>query len=99
MIGNEILRVTSVVELAIVKQSISVGVHIQEVCNQYWPSSGSQSYGEFTVELLGEERLQGFVLRTVSVQNAKVSLRGWLDMQLVTDRCPVFPCSLVRHSR
>ena len=87
------------VVLSSVRQSISVGVHIQEVCYQYWPSSGSQSYGEFTVELLGEERLQGFVLRTVSIQNAKVSSRGWLDMQFVTDRCPVFHCSLVRHSR
>ena len=57
---------------------------IQEVCYQYWPSSGSQRYGEFTVELLGEERLQGFVLRTVSVQDTKVSPRGWLETQPVT---------------
>ena len=46
---------------------------IQEVCYQYWPSIGLQRFGEFTVELLGEERLQGFVLRTVSVEDAKVS--------------------------
>ena len=61
-----------------------VYLHIQEVCYQYWPSSGSQRYGEFTVELLGEERLQGFVLRTLSVQDAKVSSIGWLEKQPVT---------------
>ena len=46
---------------------------IQEVCYQYWPSSGSQRFGEFTVEILGEEELQGFVLKMLSVQHAKVS--------------------------
>ena len=46
---------------------------IQEVCYQYWPSIGLQRFGEFTVELLGEKRLQGFVLKTVSVEDAKVS--------------------------
>jgi len=43
------------------------------VCYQYWPSTGSQRFGEFTVELLGEERLQAFVLRTLSVEDSKVS--------------------------
>ena len=47
---------------------------IQEVCCQYWPSSGSVEVGEFTVELLQEEELQGFVLRTLSVQHSHVSL-------------------------
>ena len=46
--------------------------HIQEVCYQYWPSSGSTVYGEYTVELLKEEKLEGFVLRTLSV-HTKVS--------------------------
>ena len=31
-------------------------VYVQEVCYQYWPSSGSQTYGEFTVELVGEDK-------------------------------------------
>ena len=46
---------------------------IKEVCYQYLPSSGSRRFGKFTVEILGEEALQGFVLRTLSVQHAKVS--------------------------
>ena len=46
--------------------------HIQEVCYQYWPGSGSAVYGEYTVELLNEEKLEGFVLRTLSV-HTKVS--------------------------
>ena len=47
--------------------------NLQEVCYQYWPSSGSQIFGEFEVEVLGEERLQGFVLRTLSVMHSMVS--------------------------
>ena len=47
---------------------------IQEVCCQYWPSSGSVEVGELTVELLLEEELQGFVLRTLSVHHSDVSL-------------------------
>jgi len=43
------------------------------VCFQYWPSSGTQKCGEFKVEFLGEERLQGFVLRTFNIQYSKVS--------------------------
>jgi len=30
-------------------------------------------FGEFKVELLREKRLQGFVMRTVSVEDSKVS--------------------------
>jgi len=48
-------------------------IPIQEVCYKYWPSTGSQRFGELTVELLGEERLQGFVLRTLGVEDSKVS--------------------------
>ena len=48
-------------------------LHIQEVCYQYWPSTGSRRFGKLTVELLGEERLQGFVVRTMSVEDSKVS--------------------------
>ena len=48
---------------------------IKEVCYQYWPNTctGSQMFGEFKVEVLGEERLQGFVMRSVSVEDSKVS--------------------------
>ncbi|CAI8053567.1 Receptor-type tyrosine-protein phosphatase alpha, partial [Geodia barretti] len=43
----------------------------EEVCYQYWPEKRTQSYGEFSVELLNEERKRGFLLRTLSVQEAK----------------------------
>ena len=46
---------------------------IQEVCHQYWPSGGTKRFGEYTVELLGEEKLEGFVVRTLSVLEPKVS--------------------------
>ena len=30
----------------------------KEVCYQYWPSSGYKQYGEYSVDLLGEEELE-----------------------------------------
>ena len=44
----------------------------QEASAQYWPSSGIYQYGEYTVELLGEEPLQGFIIRNLSVMDIKV---------------------------
>ena len=56
--------------------SLCASLPLQEVCYQYWPTSGSHTYGEFTVEILGEEKLQGFAMRTFGVFNAKVSLHS-----------------------
>ena len=47
---------------------------LQEVCYQYWPSGESQMFGEFTVQLLGQEDQTGFVLRNFTVTNSKVWL-------------------------
>ena len=44
----------------------------QEVCYQYWPGQRAQSYGEFKVELINEDKYNGYVLRTFSLQQAKV---------------------------
>ena len=44
----------------------------QEASAQYWPSSGIAKYGGYTVDLLGEEPLQGFTIRTLSVMDSKV---------------------------
>ena len=44
----------------------------QEASAQYWPDSGIAHYGEFTVDLLGEEPLEGFTIRKLSVMNTKV---------------------------
>jgi protein tyrosine phosphatase len=43
----------------------------KEVCYQYWPSSGSLTYGEFTVELVGEKSQTSSVVRTLSLLNTK----------------------------
>ena len=48
----------------------------QEASAQYWPDSGIAHYGEFAVDLLGEEKLQGFVIRNLSVMDTKV----WEDI-------------------
>ena len=45
---------------------------LQEICYQYWPSSGSQTFGEFKVDLLGEEMMDGSVLKTFSVTHSEV---------------------------
>ena len=45
----------------------------QEVCYQYWPGQRTQSYGEFRIELISEESGNGYIMRTFSVQQAKVS--------------------------
>ena len=62
---------------------------VQETCYQYWPPIGSQTFGEFTVELLQEERLSGFSIRSYGVYNEKVGLLSlpvlqfyvWLPLQ------------------
>ncbi len=47
----------------------------EEACSQYWPESGSDiSFGEFTVNNLGEETNNGFIMRQLSVLNTKVCM-------------------------
>ncbi|XP_064386414.1 uncharacterized protein LOC135334960 isoform X1 [Halichondria panicea] len=44
----------------------------KEACSQYWPESGNAtSFGEFTIDNLGEEVNTGFVMRQLSVLNKK----------------------------
>ena len=45
----------------------------QEASAQYWPDSGIEHYGEFAVDLLGEEILEGFTIRKISITHNKVS--------------------------
>ena len=45
----------------------------QEASAQYWPNSGVAEYGGYAVDLLGEEPLQGFTIRTLSVMDKKVA--------------------------
>ena len=47
----------------------------QEASAQYWPDSGIVHYGEFAVDLLGEEKLEGFIIRNLSVLDTKVRAR------------------------
>ena len=44
----------------------------QEASAQYWPSSGTYQYGEYSIELVGEEPLEGFIIRNLSVTDIKV---------------------------
>ena len=44
----------------------------QEASAQYWPDSGIAHYGEFAVDLLGEQPLEGFTIRKLSITHNKV---------------------------
>ena len=44
----------------------------QEASAKYWPDSGLAQYGEYTVELQSEERLNGFTIRELSIQDSVV---------------------------
>ena len=44
----------------------------QEASAQYWPDSGIVHFGEFAVDLLEEEKVQGFIIRCLSVMDTKV---------------------------
>jgi protein tyrosine phosphatase len=46
----------------------------QEASTQYWPDSGTAHYGEFAVDLLGEEKLEGFTVRSLSITDTKANI-------------------------
>lgn len=63
----------------------------QEKCAQYWPSDGSVSYGDITVELKKEEECESYTVRDLLVTNTRVrvwpspcgklwALLGWLSL-------------------
>ena len=49
------------------------GLFLQEVCSQYWPETGGvTTFGEYTIDNLGEESFPGFTVRQLSVLDKKV---------------------------
>ena len=48
-------------------------LNFQEVCYQYWPSQDTRIFGDYTVALLNEEKLEGFVVRTINITHSVVS--------------------------
>ena len=54
-------------------------MYSQKVCYQYWPSSGYKQYGEYSVDLLGEEELEGHILRRLNITHLKVQLGNESD--------------------
>lgn len=49
----------------------------QEKCAQYWPSDGSVSYGDITVELKKEEECESYTVRDLLVTNTRVRAHPW----------------------
>ena len=58
--------------VVVMTSSLVEGALGQEASAQYWPDSGIAHYGEFAVDLLGEEKLAGFRIRKLSVTLSKV---------------------------
>ena len=48
-------------------------LYVQESSYKYWPAAGEMSHvGEYTVDLLTEEALEGFTIRSISILDGKV---------------------------
>ncbi|GCC39406.1 hypothetical protein chiPu_0022960, partial [Chiloscyllium punctatum] len=43
----------------------------QEKCAQYWPSEGSVSYGDITIEIKKEEECESYTVRDLLVTNTR----------------------------
>ena len=46
---------------------------LQEACFQYWPSRLSEQFGEFVIELVGEEEQTGYKVRKLNIHKDRVS--------------------------
>ena len=46
---------------------------MQETCYQYWPTRGGVRLQEYTVDLMEEKAVKGFIMRTLVVINEKVN--------------------------
>ena len=67
-------------------------------CSQYWPDSGTATYGDYVVTLTNTITLSDFVIRCLSVKNVsflfKVIVSGrWIDFDIST-LSPVYLISL-----
>ena len=69
-------------EPELVPRPLSVPCGIKEVCHQYWPEQGIESYGEFTIESGGQEVHDGYTTRTLYLAAAKVGV-ATVDMLAV----------------
>ncbi|CAI8024123.1 Receptor-type tyrosine-protein phosphatase alpha, partial [Geodia barretti] len=45
----------------------------EETCYQYWSKTGVAQFGEYTVDLLEEKAVKGFLLRKIAVYNIKTA--------------------------
>ena len=45
---------------------------LQETSYQYWSKTGVAQFGEYTVDLVEERDIKGYIIRKVTVYNIKV---------------------------
>ena len=46
----------------------------QEASVQYWSDRGTTHYGDYAIDMLQEEQLEGFTIRNLSVTDTKVEM-------------------------
>ncbi|CAI8025865.1 Receptor-type tyrosine-protein phosphatase alpha [Geodia barretti] len=68
----------------------------KETCYQYWPSSGSLTVGEFTVDLIQEERLSGFSMRNFGIYDEKSNKSHQVTQFHITNWAPDGNCSNIK---
>ena len=51
----------------------SLHLLLQETCYQYWSKTGVAQFGEYTVDLVEEREIKGYIIRKVTVYNIKVN--------------------------
>ncbi|KAG8453294.1 hypothetical protein GDO86_000073 [Hymenochirus boettgeri] len=66
----------------------------QEKCAQYWPSEGTMSFGDITIELKKEEECESYTVRDLLVTNTRENkarqirqfhFHGWPEVGIPTD--------------
>uniref|UniRef100_A0A8C5MMC0 Receptor-type tyrosine-protein phosphatase n=1 Tax=Leptobrachium leishanense TaxID=445787 RepID=A0A8C5MMC0_9ANUR len=66
----------------------------QEKCSQYWPSEGTMSFGDITIELKKEEECESYTVRDLLVTNTRENkarqirqfhFHGWPEVGIPTD--------------
>ena len=67
---------------------------VQESSFQYWPAVVGQltEFGEYTVDMISEEALTGFTIRTLSVLHKKVSTYSYRTGILISQTRTTLEC-------
>ncbi|XP_052775337.1 receptor-type tyrosine-protein phosphatase T-like isoform X2 [Mya arenaria] len=70
-------------------------------CEQYWPSEGSQVYGEVTVESLDTAEYTDYIIRTFTISVARISriIKQFHFLSWTDHGAPTYPTTLLNFRR